>query len=140
MNAMPFNNKKYIQIQKDAILSRIQDYERLYIEVGGKIFDDYHASRVLPGFEPNVKIEILKELKNDLEILFCVNARHIISKKAANTFISLCFYIRFSMKKTVIPKEIYILDAAIATPEKTGRAYFTSGNRRSVAHGTVIQR
>lgn len=81
MNKMPFNNNKYIQIQKDAILSRIQNYERLYIEVGGKIFDDYHASRVLPGFEPNVKIQILKELKNDLEIIFCINARHIIAKK-----------------------------------------------------------
>ena len=63
MNKMPFDNNKYIQIQKDEILNRIQDYERLYIEVGGKIFDDYHASRVLPGFEPNVKIQILKELK-----------------------------------------------------------------------------
>ena len=60
MKTMPFNNNKYIQIQKDAILNRIQNYERLYIEVGGKIFDDYHASRVLPGFEPNVKIQILK--------------------------------------------------------------------------------
>ena len=45
MKTMPFDNKKYIQIQKDAILSRIQNYEKLYIEVGGKIFDDYHASR-----------------------------------------------------------------------------------------------
>ena len=69
MNTMPFDNNKYIQIQEDAILNRIQNYERLYIEVGGKIFDDYHASRVLPGFEPNVKIQILQELKNDLEII-----------------------------------------------------------------------
>ncbi len=81
MKTMPFDNKKYIQIQKNAILNRIQNYEKLYIEVGGKIFDDYHASRVLPGFEPDVKIQILEELKQDLEIIFCINARHIISKK-----------------------------------------------------------
>ncbi len=81
MKTKPFDNKKYIQIQKDAIYSRIKDYHKLYIEVGGKLFDDYHAARVLPGFEPNVKIQILQELKDDLEIIFCINARHIISKK-----------------------------------------------------------
>ena len=81
MTTLPFDNNKYIQLQKDAIYKRIEGYEKLYIEVGGKLFDDYHASRVLPGFEPNVKTQILKELKDDLEIIFCVNARHIISKK-----------------------------------------------------------
>ena len=81
MDTMPFNTKKYIQIQKDEIYKRIKNYEKLYIEVGGKLFDDYHASRVLPGFDPNVKIQILQELKNDLEIIFCINARHIITKK-----------------------------------------------------------
>lgn len=81
MNTMPFNNKKYIQIQKESIYSRIKNYQKLYIEVGGKLFDDYHASRVLPGFEPNVKTQIIKELKDDLEIIFCINARHIIKRK-----------------------------------------------------------
>ena len=81
MNTMPFDNRKYIKLQKEAILERIQNYQKLYIEVGGKIFNDYHASRVLPGFEPNVKIQILQELKEDLEIIFCINARHIITKK-----------------------------------------------------------
>lgn len=81
MKTTPFNNKKYIQIQKEAIYNRIKDYQKLYIEVGGKLFDDYHAARVLPGFEPNVKIQILQELKDDLEIIFCINARHIITKK-----------------------------------------------------------
>lgn len=81
MENMPFDNEKYIQIQKDAIYKRIENYQKLYIEVGGKLFDDYHASRVLPGFDPNVKTQILKELKDDLEIIFCINARHIITKK-----------------------------------------------------------
>ncbi len=83
---MPFDNKKYIEIQKEAIYKRIESYEKLYIEVGGKLFDDYHASRVLPGFEPNVKIQILQELKNDLEIIFCINARHIITKKTRDDY------------------------------------------------------
>ncbi|MBR2391874.1 MAG: DUF1846 family protein [Clostridia bacterium] len=80
----PFNNDKYKQLQKDEIYDRISKYDKLYIEVGGKIFDDHHAARVLPGFDPNVKIQIFQELKNDLEIIFCINARDIISKKIRN--------------------------------------------------------
>ena len=84
MSQTAFNNQKYVQLQKEEIYNRIQQYDRLYIEVGGKIFDDHHAARVLPGFNPNVKIEIFKELKDDLEIIFCINARDIISQKIRN--------------------------------------------------------
>src|SRR5699024_8796142 len=48
---------------------------------GGKLFDDYHASRVLPGFKPNAKIEILRQFKDDAEVIFCINARDIEKKK-----------------------------------------------------------
>lgn len=77
----PFNNEKYKNLQKQAIYDRIKNYQKLYIEVGGKLFDDNHASRVLPGFDPNVKMQIFKEIKDDLEIIFCINARDIITKK-----------------------------------------------------------
>ena len=77
----PFNNEKYKKLQKDSIYKRIDKYEKLYIEVGGKLFDDYHAARVLPGFDPNVKMQIFREIKDDIEIIFCINGRDIITKK-----------------------------------------------------------
>lgn len=77
----PFDNEKYKELQKNEILSRISKFDKLYIEVGGKLLDDKHASRVLPGFDPTVKLQILEELKSDLEVIFCVNAKDIISGK-----------------------------------------------------------
>ena len=77
----PFDNEKYMKLQKEEIYDRIEKYGKLYIEVGGKLFDDHHAARILPGFDPNVKIQNFKLLKDDLEILFCINANDIISHK-----------------------------------------------------------
>lgn len=76
-----FNSEKYKDLQKQEINNRISRFGKLYIEVGGKLFDDKHASRVLPGFESDVKMQIFSELKNDLQIIFCINARDIISGK-----------------------------------------------------------
>lgn len=77
-----FNNELYLKIQKEKIEERIKMFDnKLYLEFGGKLFDDYHASRVLPGFRPDSKIHLLKELKNDLEIIFCINANDIQSSK-----------------------------------------------------------
>ena len=77
----PFNNSLYKQKQKDAIFERISACDKIYLEVGGKLFDDNHASRVLPGFEPDVKMQIFREIKDDLEVIFCVNARDLIIGK-----------------------------------------------------------
>ncbi len=81
MEQVAFDNEKYKNLQKQEIYDRIKKYGKLYIEVGGKLFDDNHAARCLPGFDPNVKMQIFKELKNDLEIIFCINARDIISRR-----------------------------------------------------------
>ncbi|MBQ4541387.1 MAG: DUF1846 family protein [Clostridia bacterium] len=81
MEQFAFDNEKYKELQKTEIYDRIKKYGKLYIEVGGKLFDDNHAARCLPGFDPNVKMQIFKELKNDLEIIFCINARDIISRR-----------------------------------------------------------
>ena len=76
-----FNSLKYKNLQKNEILERISKFDKLYIEVGGKLVDDHHASRVLPGFESDIKMQIFKELKKELEVIFCVNAKDIISGK-----------------------------------------------------------
>ena len=77
-----FDNDKYLKIQKEKIEERINMFDnKLYLEFGGKIFDDYNASRVLPGFNPDSKIRLLKEFKEDLEIIFCINANNIQKNK-----------------------------------------------------------
>ena len=81
MNQTPFDNEKYMHLQKEEMYQRIEKYGKLYIEVGGKLFDDNHAARVLPGFDPNAKMKNFKLAQEDLEVLFCINARDIISKK-----------------------------------------------------------
>lgn len=75
-----FDSKKYISIQTKAIKERIKKYDKLYLEFGGKLVYDHHASRVLPGYEPTNKIKILKKLK-DIEIIYCVSAKNIQRKK-----------------------------------------------------------
>ena len=77
-----FDNEKYLKIQKEKIEERIRMFDnKLYLEFGGKIFDDYNASRVLPGFSPDAKIKLLQEFKEDLEIIFCINAGIIQKNK-----------------------------------------------------------
>ena len=77
-----FDNEKYLKIQKEKIEERIKMFDiKLYLEFGGKIFDDYNASRVLPGFSPDAKIRLLQEFKENLEIIFCINANNIQKNK-----------------------------------------------------------
>lgn len=73
-----FDNEKYISLQTARIKERIAQFGgKLYLEFGGKLFDDYHASRVLPGFEPDTKFRMLSALANDMEILIAVSAEDI---------------------------------------------------------------
>ena len=76
-----FDNKKYVKVQSAKIRERFKLFDKLYLEIGGKLFDDSHAARVLPGFENDAKISMFKELKNDLEIIFCINAGDIERNK-----------------------------------------------------------
>ena len=81
-----FNNKKYVSIQSKKIKERFKMFDKLYLEVGGKLFCDNHASRVLPGFEKDAKIKMFLELKKDLEIIFCINASDIEKNKIRSEF------------------------------------------------------
>ena len=82
MNAIGFDNKKYLSLQSEKIAERINAFgDKLYLEFGGKLFDDYHASRVLPGFEPDSKIKMLLKLKDVAEILVVISANDIIKNK-----------------------------------------------------------
>ena len=79
---MGFDNEKYIRIQSEHIKERIAQFgNKLYLELGGKLFDDYHASRVLPGFQPDSKLAMLTQLRDTLEIVIVISALDIEKNK-----------------------------------------------------------
>jgi len=82
MSKIGFDNDKYLKMQSEHIIERISGFDnKLYLELGGKLFDDYHASRVLPGFEPDSKIRMLMELKDSAEIVIVISASDIEQSK-----------------------------------------------------------
>ena len=82
-----FDNEKYLQEQTTAILKRVSRFnDKLYLEFGGKILYDYHASRVLPGFTPNVKMRLLQKLKDQVDVIMCVYAGDIERSKIRADF------------------------------------------------------
>ena len=77
-----FDNEKYLSLQSEQIRKRIDQFGgKLYMEFGGKLFDDYHASRVLPGFAPDSKLRMLLSLREQSEIVLVVNAEDIAKNK-----------------------------------------------------------
>lgn len=85
MKKETFDNNKYLKIQRESILKRISKFgDKLYLEFGGKLFDDYHASRVLPGFKADSKLQMLLGIKEKVEMVVVVNANDIISNKVRN--------------------------------------------------------
>ena len=77
-----YDNKKYLKTQSEHIMKRISQFDnKLYLEFGGKLFDDFHASRVLPGFEADSKLQMLLELADQAEIVMVVNIQDIIKNK-----------------------------------------------------------
>ena len=82
MYKIGFDNEKYISMQSEHIRNRIDQFGgKLYLEFGGKLFDDYHAARVLPGFAPDSKIRMLIQLKEQAEIVIAINANDIEKNK-----------------------------------------------------------
>ncbi len=82
MNKIGFDNEKYLKMQSEHIRQRIAQFgDKLYLEFGGKLFDDFHASRVLPGFKPDSKLQMLLQLKDDAEIVIVINSDDIEKNK-----------------------------------------------------------
>lgn len=87
MRKIGFDNEKYLSEQRDAIIDRMKGFNnKLYLEFGGKLLFDYHASRVLPGFDPNVKMRLLQSLKDDSDIILCIYAGDIERRKMRADF------------------------------------------------------
>jgi len=86
-NHIGFDNEKYLQEQTASILDRVNRFnDKLYLEFGGKILYDYHAARVLPGFDPNVKMRLLQLLKDKIDVILCIHAGDIERKKMRADF------------------------------------------------------
>ncbi|MBW2609060.1 MAG: DUF1846 family protein, partial [Deltaproteobacteria bacterium] len=82
-----FDNEKYIKEQTFEILERAAKFDnKLYLEFGGKLLYDFHASRVLPGYDPNIKMRLLQTLKEKADILLCIYAGDIEKKKMRADF------------------------------------------------------
>ena len=82
MQAIGFDNNKYLRMQSEKIRERISQFGgKLYLEFGGKLFDDYHASRVLPGFAPDSKVRMLMEMRDEAEIIIAISADDIERSK-----------------------------------------------------------
>jgi len=82
-----FDTNKYINIQRKEILKKVRELGgKLYFELGGKLLDDYHAARVLPGFEPDTKMRLLESLKKEVELVICINAEDIENGRIRSDF------------------------------------------------------
>jgi len=82
-----FDNEKYLQEQTEAILERVNRFNnKLYLEFGGKLMFDYHAARVLPGFDPNVKMRLLQKIRDNIDVILCIYAGDIERKKVRADF------------------------------------------------------
>ena len=82
-----FDNEKYLAEQTSSILNRLERFDnRLYLEFGGKLLFDYHAVRVLPGYDPNIKMRLLQKLKDKTDIILCIYAGDIEKKKLRADF------------------------------------------------------
>ncbi|MCM8762654.1 MAG: DUF1846 domain-containing protein [Candidatus Omnitrophica bacterium] len=87
MKKIGFDNNKYLQEQSKAILERINLFKgKLYLEFGGKFLHDYHAARVLPGYDHNIKIKLLQKLKDKIDILLCIYAGDIAKGRIRGDF------------------------------------------------------
>ena len=81
-NKVGFDSKLYLEIQSEKIIERAKQFNnKLYLEFGGKLFDDLHASRVLPGFDKDIKTQLLIQLKDKAEVIFCISAAEIEKNK-----------------------------------------------------------
>ena len=80
-----FDNDRYLREQTAAILHRVQNSDKLYLEFGGKLVQDYHAARVLPGYRPDVKMRLLSQLKDSVDVILCIYAGDIELAKSAAT-------------------------------------------------------
>ncbi len=121
--ATGFDNDKYIRIQSEHIKERIAHFKgKLYLELGGKLFDDYHASRVLPGFQPDSKLRMFSQISDQIEIVIVISAEDIVRNK-----------VRADLGITYDEDVLRLRDEFIGRGFKVGSVVITHYNGQSAA-------
>ncbi len=121
--ATGFDNDKYIRIQSEHIKERIAHFKgKLYLELGGKLFDDYHASRVLPGFQPDSKLRMFSQISDQIEIVIVISAEDIVKNK-----------VRADLGITYDEDVLRLRDEFIGRGFKVGSVVITHYNGQSAA-------
>lgn len=121
--ATGFDNDKYIRIQSEHIKERIAHFKgKLYLELGGKLFDDYHASRVLPGFQPDSKLRMFSQISDQIEIVIVISAEDIVKNK-----------VRADLGITYDEDVLRLRDEFIVRGFKVGSVVITHYNGQSAA-------
>ena len=122
MTKTGFDNKKYVELQSKNIAKRVSKFSKLYLEFGGKLFDDFHASRVLPGFEPDSKIKMLLNIKDKVEIMLVISADDIERNK-----------IRSDLGITYSQDLMRLIDAFVLAGLEIGGVVITHYNKQANA-------
>ena len=139
MNKIGFDSQKYIHLQSARIRERIDSFGgKLYLEFGGKLFDDYHASRVLPGFAPDNKIRMLLELKEQAEIVIAINANDIEKNKVRGDLG--ITYDSDVIRLVDVFREFGLYVGSIAITQYTGQSAADAFQRRLEAMGLRVYR
>ena len=139
MNKIGFDSQKYIHLQSSRIRERIESFGgKLYLEFGGKLFDDYHASRVLPGFAPDNKIRMLLELKDQAEIVIAINANDIEKSKVRGDLG--ITYDSDVIRLVDVFREFGLYVGSIAITQYTGQSAADVFHRRLEAMGLKVYR
>jgi len=132
MNRIGFDNEKYLKIQSEHIKERIAKFgDKLYMEFGGKLFDDNHASRVLPGFEPDSKLKMLLQLSDCLEIVIVISAVDIERNKIRGD-LGITYDMDVLRLKTEFEKMGFLVSSVVIT-------HF-NGQSSAVAYRTKLER
>ena len=139
MNRIGFDSQMYIHLQSSRIRERIESFGgKLYLEFGGKLFDDYHASRVLPGFAPDNKIRMLLELKDQAEIVIAINANDIEKSKVRGDLG--ITYDSDVIRLVDVFREFGLYVGSIAITQYTGQSAADVFQRRLEAMGLKVYR
>ena len=139
MNRIGFDSQKYIHLQSARIRERIESFGgKLYLEFGGKLFDDYHAARVLPGFAPDNKIRMLLELKEQAEIVIAINANDIEKSKVRGDLG--ITYDSDVIRLVDVFREFGLYVGSIAITQYTGQSAADAFQRRLEAMGLRVYR
>ncbi len=134
-----FDNDKYIKTQSEKIRERIAEFgDKLYLEFGGKLFDDYHASRVLPGFEPDSKLRMLMQLADRAEILIVINAEDIARNKVRGDLGITYDEDVLRLKKVFEERGLYV--GSVVMTHYTGQTAADAFRSRLEKHGITVYR